>query len=42
MSDSQGMDISQQRRMWHNFTRLMLATVVGTATILVLMAIILV
>lgn len=38
MSDSQGMDITQQKLMWRRFTRLMLTAVVGTAVVLLLMA----
>jgi hypothetical protein len=39
MSDSQGMDISQQTEMWRRFTRLMQIGVVATVVVLVLMAI---
>jgi len=41
MSDSQGMDISQQKDMWRRFTRIMQIAVVVTAVVLVLLAIIL-
>ncbi len=38
MSDSQGMDITQQIEMWSSFTRIMRAAVIGTVAVLVLMA----
>ncbi len=38
MSDSQGMDISQQREMWRRFTRIMQVAVGAAAIVLVLMA----
>jgi hypothetical protein len=38
MSDSQGMDISQQKEMWRHFTRIMQVATGGVAIVLILMA----
>ncbi len=38
MSDSQGMNITQQIEMWSIFTRIMRAAVIGTVVVLMLMA----
>ena len=41
MSDTQGRDISQQREMWRNFTRIVQFGVVVTVVVLALMALLL-
>ncbi len=38
MSDSQGMDISQQKEMWRRFTLIMQIAAGGAAIVLILMA----
>ncbi len=38
MSDSQGMDLSQQREMWRRFTRIMQVAAGTAAIVLILMA----
>lgn len=38
MSESQGVDISQQTAMWHRFTRVMQIGVAVTAVVLILLA----
>ena len=41
MSDTQGSDISQQREMWRNFTRIVQFAIGVTVVVLALMALLL-